>query len=483
MPKFGALALLLLALASFPAVGAKRSEDLADWWNGPVRYIAEKKEVKLYRKLRSDEERALFIERFWARRDPTPETLTNEYREEFWERVAHANERFLDSARPGWHTDRGKIYILYGPPQDIENHFDLRPGGDLKVGHGVIRWIYRSRPEGRRDLDPIVVVPFQRQATGEYRVSTDPQLASIFFNPRAIATELPMERVLRDMFGSHGARSPLSVMLDLGKMQEVPPHAQVILERVETLEDYRTRRLATRLDRFRHPDRDGVLTVLTVDVTYVTEDQVPSIVARFQPENATRRTRVLGEDSFVVTEVGGRRFAQSRLVLDPGHYTLTALAVDPMSAIPSVARTEVELALPSGSLSVSPPLWAAELASLRFASLASHDDAFHVGPFRVVPRVSDRPFRPGETLRVFFETYGGTPPYRVRYRVHYAGDAGEIPLGETFEDESEGAARAWEFATSTRWPEGDYRLAIEVKDAGGNLHPASLPFRLETGDD
>jgi hypothetical protein len=103
----------------------------------------------------------------------------NEYRTLFWERVSEANRTFMDSPRPGWMTDRGKIYILYGPPTSVEDRPEIDTGSGPIASRGLIRWFY-DKPGGRRDVDPVVVVPFVPDVTGEYRVSYDPQLASVF---------------------------------------------------------------------------------------------------------------------------------------------------------------------------------------------------------------------------------------------------------------------------------------------------------------
>ena len=71
--------------------------------------------------LNTDEEREQFIEQFWLRRDPTPDTEENEFKEEHYRRIAYANEHFA-SGIPGWKTDRGRIYITFGPPDEIEAH-------------------------------------------------------------------------------------------------------------------------------------------------------------------------------------------------------------------------------------------------------------------------------------------------------------------------------------------------------------------------
>ena len=90
-----------------------------------------------------------FIEQFWLRRDPTPDTEENEYKEEHYRRIAYANERFA-SGIPGWKTDRGRIYIMYGPPDEIEDHssggtYDrpIEEGGGNTSTFPFIDWTYR----------------------------------------------------------------------------------------------------------------------------------------------------------------------------------------------------------------------------------------------------------------------------------------------------------------------------------------------------
>src|SRR5579864_5897835 len=91
------------------------------WLNEEVVYIITDEERKAFGRLQTDEERQQFIEQFWLRRDPTPDTEENEYREEHYRRIAYANEHYA-SGIPGWKADRGRIYIMYGPPDEIESH-------------------------------------------------------------------------------------------------------------------------------------------------------------------------------------------------------------------------------------------------------------------------------------------------------------------------------------------------------------------------
>ena len=91
------------------------------WLNEEVIYIISDEERKAFSRLQTDEERQEFIEQFWLRRDPTPDTEENEYREEHYRRIAYANEQFA-SGFPGWKSYRGMIYIKYGPPDEREEH-------------------------------------------------------------------------------------------------------------------------------------------------------------------------------------------------------------------------------------------------------------------------------------------------------------------------------------------------------------------------
>ncbi len=91
------------------------------WLDEDVRWIITDEELSAFKKLTTNAERDQFIEAFWQRRDPTPDTAENEYKEEHYRRIAYANEHFA-AGIPGWKTDRGRIYIMYGPPTSIDSH-------------------------------------------------------------------------------------------------------------------------------------------------------------------------------------------------------------------------------------------------------------------------------------------------------------------------------------------------------------------------
>jgi GWxTD domain-containing protein len=97
------------------------------WEEDEVAWIITDEERASFHQLQTDDERQAFIEGFWLRRDTIPDTEENEYKEEHYRRIAWANDRFA-SGVPGWKTDRGMIYIKYGPPDDIDDHSSGGPG-------------------------------------------------------------------------------------------------------------------------------------------------------------------------------------------------------------------------------------------------------------------------------------------------------------------------------------------------------------------
>lgn len=114
-----------------------------------VRYIITRDEKKQFHSLINDQERNDFIENFWKKRDPDPATDENEFKDEYYKRIEEANHLFKGDASPGWLTDRGRIYILLGPP-DMRR---FRPGeinslGSMKSGYQMPHeiWYYGFYP-------------------------------------------------------------------------------------------------------------------------------------------------------------------------------------------------------------------------------------------------------------------------------------------------------------------------------------------------
>jgi GWxTD domain-containing protein len=108
-------------IAQQKAVKKELKGEYAKWVNEDVRWIITDQELAAFKSLSNDEERDQFIENFWLRRNPNPDSPENEYREEHYARIAYANEHFA-AGKPGWKTDRGHMYIAYGKPDSIDSH-------------------------------------------------------------------------------------------------------------------------------------------------------------------------------------------------------------------------------------------------------------------------------------------------------------------------------------------------------------------------
>jgi len=147
------------------------------WLNEDVVYIISDEEKKAFHQLNTDDERQNFIEQFWLRRDPTPDTEENEFKEEHYRRIAYANEHYA-SGIPGWKTDRGRIYITFGPADEIESHPSggsyerpIEEGGGETSTYPFEKWRYRYIDGIGNDVNIEFVDPTM---SGEYHMTMDP---------------------------------------------------------------------------------------------------------------------------------------------------------------------------------------------------------------------------------------------------------------------------------------------------------------------
>jgi GWxTD domain-containing protein len=164
----------------------EESEDYFDkWLKEDVVYIITPDEKEIFQSLSSPEEKERFIEQFWMRRDSNPATALNEFREEHYRRIAYANDNF-QSGWPGWMTDRGRIYIIHGPPVEIQSHpagerYDrpMYEGGGTTSTHAYITWRYRYIEGVGTD----VVLEFVDDSfSGEYRLAKSAQDKDAFLH-------------------------------------------------------------------------------------------------------------------------------------------------------------------------------------------------------------------------------------------------------------------------------------------------------------
>ncbi len=147
------------------------------WLNEDVVYIISPEERSAFLQLETNEEREQFIESFWLRRSSNPDLPDNDFKEEHYRRIAYANEHFA-SGIPGWKTDRGRIYIIWGPPDEIESHptggtYDrpMEEGGGSTTTYPWETWRYRYL----QGIQENVILEFvDPSGSGEYHMTMDP---------------------------------------------------------------------------------------------------------------------------------------------------------------------------------------------------------------------------------------------------------------------------------------------------------------------
>jgi GWxTD domain-containing protein len=171
------------------ALKVELSKQYRKWLEEDVVWIITDEERAAFKQLSNDEERDNFIEAFWQRRDPTPDTEENEYKEDHYQRIAYANEHFA-AGIPGWKSDRGRIYIVYGKPDEIDSHPSggsyerpMEEGGGETSTFPFETWRYRY-------LDNIgqeVMIEFvDRCMCGEYHMTMDrSEKDALLYTPNA----------------------------------------------------------------------------------------------------------------------------------------------------------------------------------------------------------------------------------------------------------------------------------------------------------
>jgi GWxTD domain-containing protein len=173
------LGLILICLTAVPLM-AELSPELQEWGDGPAQWIMTSDETRAWRKVATDSDAVNFIDLFWARRDPTPGTALNRFRQEFESRVAYADETFADKRKRGAMTDRGRVYIVMGAAtsmngtvgqstSSIDSANTSSGGRQLGARH---TWLWERADAQKFDMSRIEVVFIEDPVT--HRVQRDP---------------------------------------------------------------------------------------------------------------------------------------------------------------------------------------------------------------------------------------------------------------------------------------------------------------------
>ncbi len=508
------LLIFLALLALFFVSGEARAASLGvinldkptkDWYQGPVRYILTSQEVKAYKSLETEVDRQNFIDWFWKRRDFDPTTPANEYRARFEQRVFETLRMFGDTVKPGWKTDMGKIYIVVGPPDEMNKDTMA------KTHRGIVTWVYRKPPFP--DLPTNTVIAFAKTPDGEFHLSTSPTLDSDVARGLQFSRvkRTADDRVLRPGLGdpallAAGApvnQSEMELRMIAARLQQLPPYEEEMFRAfASTREFYQNIPAQSRFDFYRAGD-GTTYTMLTVAVKS-TAVQYKSIGGREVPDvgvfgklinknDASDVYALAGDSNFTESLENATAGPDDPLIFQaignfkPGKYQLVLGIEDRVSKKIASLRQEVDV----------PDLGGAglTLSSITLAGTMEPEDytprsakPYYLGKFRIVPRPESR-FRPSDELNVYFQVYNpapseesGRPNLNVLYAFRsIAEDGTSTDMGAYQIKES--AAQVQGYAVPLeKWPEGHYEVKVRVKDnvSGAVIVSPAIPFDIKS---
>ncbi|HYP02434.1 MAG TPA: GWxTD domain-containing protein [Pyrinomonadaceae bacterium] len=479
-----------------------------EWVDKDVAYIIRDDERAAFKKLVTDEEREQFIESFWLRRDPDPDTDENEYKEEYYERIAYANEHYA-SGIPGWKTDRGRIYITFGKPDSVESHpaggaYD-RPsyhGGGSTTTYPFEIWFYRYLEGIGSGIEIEFVDP---TGTGEYRIARSPEekdaLAMVPGAGLTLNESLGLSnKADRAVGGSnHFQRqqdSPfarLQLIADLSR-PPVIKNAELasLLTGSGTIED-NPLNFDMRIDFFRQSD-ERVVTAFTIqtenkELTFKDVGGVQTarmnIFGRITSV-AGRRVGVI-EDAVTATatseellDMKNRKSAYGKTVpLPPGTYRVDVIVRDLESGATQVKHLGFTVPkYDAKQLSTSTLVLAARLQNMSDQPAVGQ---FTIGQFKVIPNVA-RIYRKGEPVGIYMQVYNAgidqttlRPSVDVDYVLLKDGkELGKMP--EDWRGMSDAGQRLTlaRMITTDQLAPGEYELMVRIKDRvnGQSLSPS-----------
>ncbi|MGH9557485.1 MAG: GWxTD domain-containing protein, partial [Terriglobales bacterium] len=346
----------------------KLKKELGDnykkWLDEDVRWIILDEEMQAFKQFSNDEERENFIEQFWIRRDPTPDTLENEYREEHYRRIAYANERFA-AGKAGWRTDRGKIYVMFGPPDQIDSHPSggayqrpIEEGGGSTSTFPFESWRYRYLELEGGGQQEVELEFVDSCMCGDYHLTIDrsekdallytPNAGPTWFEEMGIANKADrfsggLERLGLGPFGANLQSKQFDRLELLAKVSRPPPI------KFRDLEEVVTHKISVNLMPFEvradfvRVTNDTVLVPVTVqvknrDITFVNKDGIQRGVVNIFGRLTTLTARIAQtfEDTVQVdvpAELLPRTVQNSSIYwkaipLRPGRYRLDIVVKD-----------------------------------------------------------------------------------------------------------------------------------------------------------
>jgi GWxTD domain-containing protein len=497
---------------------AKKQEDKSDkqlvkelatpyrkWLEEDVAYIISDDERKLFLKLQTNEEREQFIESFWQRRNPDQDSPENTFKEEHYRRIAYANEHFSAGVE-GWRTDRGRMYIMWGPPTSKETHVNgdtyQRPleegGGDTKT-YGWEKWNYNYVEGLGQNVDLEFVDP---SGTNEFHLTTDPSEKDAFLNTPlglTLAEErgdrTKADRMFTNNDGSRIAASETgSTPRSLNEFERLELYAKAFTPppiKNKDLEALVSSRVVRDTLKFSYESDflrltgDTAMVPITVlvpnqEMTYQSRDGVHRASINLFARVSTLTGRVVQTfeteirsdipDSLLQQSMKGSSITQRSLPLKTGLYRLDIVLKDTGSGDVGVVNTR--LAVPpfeEEKLTASSVILADDMQPVATREIGLGQ--FVIGSTRVRPKL-DKTFRSNQPMGIYLQAYG----LKVDETTHKNNATVEVEI--TQGDKSVISVKK----TAAEMDQNGEQLTLENVLPGGALQPGKYKLNIRVTD-
>jgi GWxTD domain-containing protein len=476
-------------------------------------------EREAFLKLGTNEERDQFIETFWRNRNPDPDSPENPFKEEHYRRIAYANEHFA-SGVPGWKTDRGHLYILWGPPDEVESHptggtYD-RPmwqGGGSTATYAWELWRYRHLDTLGDNIEFEFVDP---SGSGEYHLTRDPgEKDALLHVPGAgrSVSEMMNGGSKADRFSnSNGTTLPapiggLPASQDQFATLDLYFHAMRPPEHLKDLTALVSSRIVGnpihvdyRLDYLR-VTKDAVMVPIALEIpnreiAYRENHGVQSATLNLYARITTPTGRLVQSFEEAISRdvpaslfqktIGQSSVFQKSVPLSPGLYRLDVVVKDRESG--NIGVIETALRVPrfaDGTLGASTLILADKIESVPATEIGL--GPFVIGPYKVRPRVS-REFSSAENLGLFLQVYNlerdqalQIPSVLVKYTLLADGDQ-VWTATETSDSIRQNGEQVtfYRLVPLAAFRPGGYKLQVEVQDrVSGQTISRETEFRIK----
>jgi GWxTD domain-containing protein len=483
------------------------------WLDEEVPYIITDEERAAFLQLQTNEEREQFIEAFWQRRDPTPDTVENEFKEEHYRRIAYANERF-SSGIPGWKTDRGRMYIMWGPPDEIESHssgstYDrpMNEGGGQTTVYAFDDWRYRYMEGIGSNITIEFVDP---TGTGEYHITMDPgekdAMAKVPGAGASMLEQMGMSSRSARFTRTDGSTAPLGLgginggsglesdneftrLEQFSKVQAPPPVKFKDLEEVVSSRILRNQITFDYRYDFLRITGDTILVPVTVQIqnkqmTFRNRDGVNSATLNLFARITTLTGRIVQTfedviqrdfpDSLLEPSLKGFSIYQKAVPLRPGLYKIDIVLKDVNSGNVGVLNTRLAVsAIPDDKLEASSLILADQMEPVSSKDVGVGQ--FVLGSTKVRPKL-DGEFHEDQPMGIYLQFYNlktdekthkNNMSLDVKVSQGQQVISHEVKTGEDLKQNGEQVTFEQVVSTKTMAP-GKYKLDIQATDLVSN---------------